>query len=352
MAQPTTYDRQFNFQNQQSLTPTDPLPADELDAELNAIKVTLDELLNNIALIQRDDGALANESVGRDTLDSSVSLGFGAPTKWAPNTRYVEGFDTVFYLLKFYSCITTHVSDLAQDGFPNDAAYWEEIADFSASAVGGLGSLAAQDADDVEITGGVMSGVVVTVGTPTQNGHAAPKTYVDTADTTLSDSITTLAATLRGELNAPSGTRMVFQQTSAPTGWTKDATHNDKALRLVSGSVSSGGTLSFSTVFGKAGTDGSTLTQANLPSGITLTTNISDSRSWAIANCEAPSSISPAGGAPVNVFRHNTSGSPSYAVSVSGSISGSTPLGGSGTAHSHGMDIRVQYVDAIIAQKD
>src|SRR5712671_6740374 len=32
-----------------------------------------------------------------------------------------------------------------------------------------------------------------------------------------------------------SGTRLLFQQTSAPTGWTKDTTHNDKALRVVSG---------------------------------------------------------------------------------------------------------------------
>lgn len=34
----------------------------------------------------------------------------------------------------------------------------------------------------------------------------------------------------------PSGTKIVFYQASAPAGWTKDATHNDKALRVVSGS--------------------------------------------------------------------------------------------------------------------
>lgn len=32
-----------------------------------------------------------------------------------------------------------------------------------------------------------------------------------------------------------SGTKMVFYQVSAPTGWTKDVTQNDKALRVVSG---------------------------------------------------------------------------------------------------------------------
>ena len=32
-------------------------------------------------------------------------------------------------------------------------------------------------------------------------------------------------------------------------------------------------------------------------------------------------------------------------------MTGTTPLGGSGTAHTHSMDIRVQYVDCIIAYK-
>ena len=47
-----------------------------------------------------------------------------------------------------------------------------------------------------------------------------------------------------------SGTAMLFQQTSAPTGWTKSTTHNDKALRVVSGTASSGGTSAFSTAMG------------------------------------------------------------------------------------------------------
>jgi hypothetical protein len=47
----------------------------------------------------------------------------------------------------------------------------------------------------------------------------------------------------------PSGTRLLFQQTAAPTGWTKDTTHNDKALRVVSGTVTTGGTVAFTTAF-------------------------------------------------------------------------------------------------------
>ena len=46
-----------------------------------------------------------------------------------------------------------------------------------------------------------------------------------------------------------SGTAALFSQTTPPTGWTKVTTHNDKALRLVSGSVSSGGSVDFSSCF-------------------------------------------------------------------------------------------------------
>lgn len=45
----------------------------------------------------------------------------------------------------------------------------------------------------------------------------------------------------------PSGTSTVFCQASAPVGWTKSTSNNDKALRVVSGSGGgTGGTVSFS----------------------------------------------------------------------------------------------------------
>ena len=72
-----------------------------------------------------------------------------------------------------------------------------------------------------------------------------------------------------------SGTKMIFQQTTAPTGWTKDTTHDDKALRVVTGTAGSGGTNAFSTLDATAagtintsvsGTVGGTrLTTSHLP---------------------------------------------------------------------------------------
>lgn len=50
-------------------------------------------------------------------------------------------------------------------------------------------------------------------------------------------------------------TRMMFQQASAPTGWTRDETVNDTALRVVngiSGAATNAGVKNFSTVFNAA----------------------------------------------------------------------------------------------------
>ena len=55
----------------------------------------------------------------------------------------------------------------------------------------------------------------------------------------------------RRAVSLPRGTQMLFQQTAAPVGWTKQTTHNDKALRVVSGTASSGGSVAFSTALAR-----------------------------------------------------------------------------------------------------
>ena len=45
------------------------------------------------------------------------------------------------------------------------------------------------------------------------------------------------------------GSIMMFENTTAPTSWTKITTFNDTAVRIVSGSVSNGGSSSFSNIF-------------------------------------------------------------------------------------------------------
>ena len=52
MSQPRDYTRQYNFKDFQATSPSSPLPGTEVDAELNSVKLTLDDLNANIAKVQ------------------------------------------------------------------------------------------------------------------------------------------------------------------------------------------------------------------------------------------------------------------------------------------------------------
>ena len=76
------------------------------------------------------------------------------------------------------------------------------------------------------------------------------------------------AITMSGRLvdALPTGTKMLFQQTAAPTGWTKDVANDNKALRVVSGTAGTGGSVAFTTAFSSQNVGGTALTTAQLPS--------------------------------------------------------------------------------------
>ena len=61
----------------------------------------------------------------------------------------------------------------------------------------------------------------------------------------------------------PSGTKMLFQQSNAPTGWTKDTAHNDKALRVVSGSATNGGSVGFTSLLNSGTVRGTVRSRVN-----------------------------------------------------------------------------------------
>lgn len=65
---PEPYDRQHIFGSASSNNPSSPIQGTDLDAEFNAVEVSLDETQARLAEIQRDDGKLKNESVGSDQL--------------------------------------------------------------------------------------------------------------------------------------------------------------------------------------------------------------------------------------------------------------------------------------------
>jgi hypothetical protein len=141
----------------------------------------------------------------------------------------------------------------------------------------------------------------------------------------------------------PSGTLMLFQQTAAPTGWTKQTTHNDKTLRVVSGSASSGGSTAFTSVF-----------TSRTPTGTVANTTLSASQlgnhtHYYVAPSSYPYGYGAASYGKTGATNFNQ---PSGAGANTGGIDQ-----GSGGAHNHGftataMDFAVQYVDLIIASKN
>ena len=122
------------------------------------------------------------------------------------------------------------------------------------------------------------------------------------------------------------GTKMLFRQTAAPTGWTKDTTHNDKALRVTTGTIGAGGADAFSSTFGTGKT-----TQAH-----TLSTGEMPSHNHNL-----------------NIRESLTSGGTIGAGGGPDVSDTTTDNRGGGGGHSHDLaNFDLQFVDVIIATKD
>jgi hypothetical protein len=151
----------------------------------------------------------------------------------------------------------------------------------------------------------------------------------------------------------PSGTKMLFQQTAAPSGWTKVTSSNDVALRVVSGTVGSGGSVAFETAFA-----------SHTPTISTPTITISG---HAIAESELAvhkhalrpyNGTGNSFGGGTELLAGNGTGS---RVSDVGSNTGVQDSSG-GSTHTHSassstptssaINLDVSYVDVIIATKD
>ena len=137
----------------------------------------------------------------------------------------------------------------------------------------------------------------------------------------------------------PSGTLMLFQQSTAPTGWTKQTTHNDKALRVVSGTASSGGGTAFSSIFGSSvSTNAHTLSTSEMPAHTHSYPVLSGSPFYS-GNPYSLSIVASSG--TITLYGNGTT----Y-YTTTGTTTQST---GGGGAHSHTMSMDLQFVDLIIA---
>jgi len=134
-----------------------------------------------------------------------------------------------------------------------------------------------------------------------------------------------------------SGTKMIFNQTSAPTGWTKvTGSGNDTALRVTTGTVGTGGTVAFETAFASH-TPTITANNAAVTLGLTHLPNV-----LAMTQVSAwrTSSYNNASDADIGTGNNNTN-----------------PSGATGHTHanapaSSAINLDVSYVDVIIATKD
>lgn len=137
-------------------------------------------------------------------------------------------------------------------------------------------------------------------------------------------------------------TAILFYQAAAPTGWTKSTTHDNKALRVVSGTGGgSGGTTAFTSVFAN---QTPTITTSGLSAAATtLTTAMIPSHAHsytASGGCGNP--VSYCGGG-LGAYA-STTGAQGGGGSHTHTISGS--------ATSSAITLNVQYIDTIICTKN
>jgi len=195
------------------------------------------------------------------------------------------------------------------------------------------------------------------------------------------------------------GTRLIFAQTSAPTGWTKDTTnYNNHALRVVTGTAATGGTVDFTAAFASQAVLGSignttatnqattATNQAATPAGSVSISAISGSAgATTLGTPEIPSHAHPTtitfnenssgsnftgggGGVARTNFTNNAGGGGSHTHPFSFS-SGTAAFSGSSlsvnqNSHNHTQDahnhtftgtainLAVKYLDVITATKD
>lgn len=148
----------------------------------------------------------------------------------------------------------------------------------------------------------------------------------------------------------PSGTKMLFNQSAAPTGWTKQTGVDNAALRVVSGTTGggTGGSIAFSTLFatGKAvslsgNVGATTLTTAQMPSH---KHKIAHTQSYYYSSTGADALFSTTYSAKDNNY-------PDAAVNILNNT-------GSSSSHTHTLSgtasiaLNVKYTDVIICKKD
>ena len=152
-----------------------------------------------------------------------------------------------------------------------------------------------------------------------------------------------------------SGTVMLFAQTAAPTGWTKNSSTGDNsALRVVTGTASTGGSQGFTTAFASQTPTGSvSITAVSGTAGATtLSTPQIPSHSHTIQYNDT-GQVGPLRAGPAQVDNNPQGSYPTNATGGGGSHDHPFSFSsGSGTFTGNAINLAVQYIDVIRATKN
>lgn len=165
---------------------------------------------------------------------------------------------------------------------------------------------------------------------------------------------------------APQGTKMLFRQSTAPNSWVKDTSDDNAAIRVVSGSVGSGGSAGFTNAFntaftisGTTGGSGTLSTSASTTGSTTLSVSQlpAHNHTFTESYAKEDNNFTPGGAYPLR-----------ESSAIIGTHTTTTDDTGSGDGHTHSIpsldipththsfsdthNFDVKYVDVIVCTKD